>query len=205
MKWKVCGMREVQNCVEVAQLKPDFMGFIWAKKSPRYVGENFRIPEGIGAEIKRVGVFVNESVEEVIRLSKAAGFTWVQLHGEEGEVEILKLKNAGLGVIKAISVSNEADVAQVNGWVELPDYFLFDTKKGSTVGGTGERFDWNVLKSYALEVPIILAGGLDETTVQEALELSKRYPIEVLDFNSKLEVSPGLKDIGKVKRLSKLI
>ena len=64
MKWKVCGMREVQNCVEVAQLKPDFMGFIWAKKSPRYVGENFRIPEGIGAEIKRVGVFVNELVEE---------------------------------------------------------------------------------------------------------------------------------------------
>jgi len=202
MKWKVCGMRESKNCEEVAQVNPDFMGFIWAKKSPRYVGEDYVIPATIPNHIQKVGVFVNEKVDKIIELSKSAGFTWVQLHGEEGDLAIEVLKKAGLKVIKALSVATRADVDEVNKFVNLPDYFLFDTKKGKEVGGTGERFDWNILENYKLNVPLILAGGLDENNLQEALAISKKYPIEVLDFNSKLELSPGVKMVSKVSRVS---
>ena len=82
---------------------------------------------------------------------------------------------------------------------------MFDTKKGAQVGGTGERFDWDILEAYNLDIPIILAGGLDDQNLQAALELSKKYPIEVLDFNSKLEIDPGLKDVSKVKAVGKNI
>ena len=205
MKWKVCGMREEENCLEVAQSNPDFMGFIFAKKSPRYVGSDYIIPSNISDEIQKVGVFVDETIERIMELSTSAGFTWVQLHGDEGDEQIEKLKKGGLRVIKAISVSSEEDVEKANHFSKLPDYFLFDTKKGAKVGGTGERFNWQILDAYQQRVPIILAGGLDIESVEAAIELSKKYPIEVLDFNSKLEIEPGVKDVSKVIEVGKYL
>jgi phosphoribosylanthranilate isomerase len=79
-----------------------------------------------------------------------------------------------------------------------PDFYLFDTKKGSQVGGTGEKFDWTILKAYALNIPYFLAGGLDQASMEEAKSLPGLY---ALDFNSKLELSPGLKDLTKVKEI----
>ncbi len=196
-------MREVQNCENVAELKPDFMGFIFVEKSPRYVGKAYSIPKSISSAINKVGVFVDESVEKIVELSKSAGFSWVQLHGNEGDNEIDFLKRSGLKVIKAISVASRADVAETSKYTNLPDYFLFDTKKGALVGGTGERFDWQILDAYKLNVPIILAGGLDELSIPEAMELAKIYPIEVLDFNSKLEIEPAVKDVTKVREVGK--
>ncbi len=201
MKWKVCGMREVQNCEEVAQVNPDFMGFIFVEKSPRYVGIDYKIPLNLSYEIQKVGVFVDETVERIVELSNSAGFSWVQLHGEEGDEQIDQLKKSGLKVIKAISVASEEDVKMANQFIKLPDYFLFDTKKGVQVGGTGERFNWQILDAYRQEVPIILAGGLDAESIHDAIKLSKKYPIEVLDFNSKLEIKPGLKDVSKVRKV----
>jgi phosphoribosylanthranilate isomerase len=83
MKWKVCGMRDLNNIEAVAACEPDFMGFIWVEKSPRYVGADFVIPS-LPAKTKAVGVFVNESTEIILGLSKTAGFQVVQLHGDEG-------------------------------------------------------------------------------------------------------------------------
>jgi phosphoribosylanthranilate isomerase len=117
----------------------------------------------------------------------------VQLHGDEGQEVIDELQAAGLLVIKAVSVGTEQDV---NGLDLLPDYYLFDTKKGSQVGGTGERFDWSILEVYKLNIPYFLAGGLEEASIKEAKQLPGLY---ALDFNSKLELSPGLKDLAKVK------
>jgi len=205
MKWKVCGMREEENCVEVALSRPDFLGFIFVEKSPRFVGAEYSIPKSISDDIAKVGVFVDESVEKIVELSKIAGFSWVQLHGKEGEYEIEFLKKSGLKVIKAISVASRADVEATNQFAKIPDYFLFDTKKGAEVGGTGERFNWQILDAYRMSVPIILAGGLDALSIPKALELAKKYPIEVLDFNSKLEIKPGVKDLSKVKEVGKLI
>jgi phosphoribosylanthranilate isomerase len=195
MRWKVCGMRDLSNIQEVAACGPDFMGFIWAPKSPRYVGADFRIPT-LPQKTKAVGVFVNESTATIISLSKKAGFAIVQLHGEEGQKEIDELHAAGLQVIKAISVGSAADLDLL----DTPDFYLFDTKKGLQVGGTGEQFDWSLLANFKLDIPYFLAGGLQVEDVEKV----KNFPgLYALDFNSKLEVSPGLKDVDKVKELVK--
>jgi phosphoribosylanthranilate isomerase len=201
MKWKVCGMRDLGNIEDVAAFEPDFMGFIWASKSPRYVGEEFKIP-ALPKKTKAVGVFVDASVEKIADLAKSAGFEWVQLHGQESANDILKLKSLGLKVIKAISVSNENDLLDCVG---EPDLFLFDTKKGEQVGGTGMAFEWAILNAYNKSIPFILAGGLGEENVAEAISLSAQFPMYALDFNSKLESVPGVKDIEKVKNISKII
>ena len=193
-------MRERENIAEVAICKPDFMGFIFVEKSPRYVGIDFVIPMDVLGETKAVGVFMNETVERIISIAGHAGFTWVQLHGEEGPEEILALKNAGFGVIKAVSVAEEADLL---GLVGEPDYFLLDTKKGSQVGGTGERFDWSIVGAYTSKVPFFLAGGLSDENLAEAKQLGTKYPLVGLDFNSRLEIHPGLKDLEKVKDIAK--
>jgi phosphoribosylanthranilate isomerase len=202
MQWKVCGMRERENIAEVAICKPDFMGFIFVEKSPRYVGIDFVIPMDVLGETKAVGVFMNETVERIISIAGHAGFTWVQLHGEEGPEEILALKNAGFGVIKAVSVAEEADLLGLAG---EPDYFLLDTKKGSQVGGTGERFDWSIVGAYTSKVPFFLAGGLSDENLAEAKQLGTKYPLVGLDFNSRLEIQPGLKDLKKVRDIAKKI
>lgn len=191
-------MRDLDNIKEVAACEPDYMGFIWVEKSPRYVGPDFVIPT-LSAKTQAVGVFVNESVANILALSKKAGFQVVQLHGDEGQEEIDTLREAGLVVIKAVSVSSELDMLGLD---LNPDYYLFDTKKGSQVGGTGEKFDWAILKAYTLDVPYFLAGGLDEASIQEAKKLPGLY---ALDFNSKLESSPGMKDLAKVKEITQNI
>jgi len=194
-------MRDLSNIEDVAAFEPDFMGFIWASKSPRYVGEEFKIPV-LPKKTKAVGVFVDASVEKIVDLARNAGFEWVQLHGQESANDILKLKSLGLKVIKAISVSNQNDLLDCVG---EPDLFLLDTKKGEQVGGTGMTFDWAILKAYKKSIPFILAGGLGEENVAEAISLSAQFPIYALDFNSKLESMPGFKDIEKVKNISKII
>ncbi len=195
MKWKVCGMREPENIQEVAALGPDFMGFIWAPKSPRYVGPDFVIP-ALPVKTKAVGVFVNETTDNIIALSKKAGFSAVQLHGEEGQTEIEALQAAGLQVIKAISVAEASDLHLS----DKPDFYLFDTKKGAQVGGTGAHFDWSLLVHYTLDIPYFLAGGLQAEDVEKVKDFPGLY---ALDFNSKLEIRPGFKDVEQMKELVK--
>lgn len=187
-------MRDLANIEAVAACEPDYMGFIWVQKSPRYVGADFVIPP-LPTKTQAVGVFVNERSETIIQLSKKAGFQIVQLHGEEGQEVIDALRAAGLVVIKAVSVATEADVAGLD---LKPDFYLFDTKKGTQVGGTGERFDWSILTAYTIDIPYFLAGGLDEASMAEAKKLPGLY---ALDFNSKLESSPGVKDLTKVNEI----
>ena len=196
MKWKVCGMRDLKNIEAVAACEPDYMGFIWVSKSPRYVGADFVIPN-LPGKTKAVGVFVNETTANILALSKKAGFQVVQLHGDEGQEVIDELQAAGLLVIKAVSVGTEQDVIGLD---LLPDYYLFDTKKGAQVGGTGEHFDWSLLAHYTLDIPYILAGGLQAGDVEKV----KGFPgLYALDFNSKLEIRPGFKDVEQVKELVK--
>lgn len=204
MKWKICGMRDRINCEQVADLQPDYMGFIFVQKSPRYVGENFIIPS-LPQNSKKVGVFVNENKSKIVDLAQIAGFDHVQLHGDEDSEEIDFLQKNGLVVIKALSVAKKEDLVELSNFTTMPDFFLLDTKKGSEVGGTGERFDWSILSEYQVDVPFFLAGGLDASSIEEALILAQKYPIYALDFNSKLELEPALKNIEKVKEVAKIL
>ena len=198
---KVCGMRDAVALAEVAALGPDFLGFIFAPKSPRFVGEALA-PELVRAlppSIWKVGVFVNETTENILAIAKRFGLAAVQLHGQETPVQCEELSEAGLLVMKAFSVGQAVDFAALLPYVPYCDFFLFDTK-GAAPGGNGAIFDWNLLSGYNLPVPYFLAGGLG---LEHAAELAVlRLPGLVgVDLNSGFETAPGVKDAGRLAQM----
>src|SRR3546814_918001 len=137
---KFCGMRHAYNIACVSKIRPDFLGFIFYPPSPRYVGENFKMPQ-LPAGIHRVGVFVNEVNEVILQKVAEHGLDFVQLHGQESPEQCLALKEHAVGVIKVFSVDDEMDFSATQDYRHVVDYFLFDTK-GKYFGGNASRFDW---------------------------------------------------------------
>lgn len=195
---KVCGMRDAAALADIAALGPDFLGFIFAPKSPRFVGEVLA-PEVVRAlppTIWKVGVFVNETTENIIATAHRFGLAAVQLHGHETPVQCEELNEAGLLVLKAFSVGEAVDFAALLPYVPYCDFFLFDTK-GAAPGGNGAVFNWNLLQSYNLPVPYFLAGGLGPEHAAELAAL--RLPgLAGVDLNSSFETAPGVKDARRV-------
>ena len=198
-KLKICGLRDPGNIKEVAALQPDYMGFIFYRKSPRFVSDDFVMTLGLPSTIKRIGVFVNEEVEEVARISKQYSLDGVQLHGNESVDSCKALKASGLNVIKVFSIDDTFDFKSVNDYKASVDYFLFDTK-GKSFGGNGFPFNWNKLKAYDQEIPFFLSGGLSPDNIQAVKNLTGMN-IHALDVNSGVEAKPGLKDIKLIKTL----
>lgn len=196
LKVKICGLRDPENILAVAGLKPDFMGFIFHKPSPRYVGADFKLPGKLDASIKKVGVFVNESVSTIRELSARFGLDAIQLHGDELPVTAGELKAEGLTVIKVLRIAESMDVEELDTFKDSVDYFLFDTR-GKYYGGNARKFNWELLKSYRLEIPFFLSGGLTPLDVNEAIQLNLPL-LYALDLNSGVEEAPGRKNIDKV-------
>ena len=195
---KVCGMRDAAALASVAALGPDFLGFIFAPKSPRFVGEALApaLVQALPPTIWKVGVFVNETTENILGRALRFGLAAVQLHGHETPAQCEELTEAGLLVMKAFSVGEAVDFNALLPYVPYCDYFLFDTK-GAAPGGNGAIFDWNLLQSYNLPVPYFLAGGLGLEHAAELLAL--RLPgLAGVDLNSSFETAPGVKDAGRV-------
>ena len=198
-KIKVCGLRDQKNIQEVLALKPDLVGFIFYKGSPRYVGREFPVhfikdlPNFIG----KVGVFVNESVEQILNISEKYGLDYVQLHGEESAQDCEGLKKRGIKVIKAIPVSDLKDLNVAERFDNKVDYILFDTR-GKYRGGNGIPFNWDILKSYPFTTPYFISGGLG---IAELKKLSNcEFPgYAGVDLNSLFEISPSIKDIFMLK------
>jgi phosphoribosylanthranilate isomerase len=203
LKLKICGLREAENIQQVAQLSPDFMGFIFYKKSPRFVSPDFVRPSNISTSIQKIGVFVNEEVAEVFRISKHYNLNGVQLHGSEPVQDCKVLKDSGLVVIKVFSIDDEFDFQSVTAYKSVVDYFLFDTK-GKAHGGNGYSFNWKKLAEYDQEIPFFLSGGLSTENIVGVKDLSGMNLIG-LDVNSGVEVSPGLKDVSKIESLVKIL
>lgn len=200
IKIKLCGMKFSDNISEIASLQPDFMGFIFFEKSPRNF-ENY-IPD-LPNSIKKVGVFVNASLEEIEEKVTKYQLDFIQLHGDESPELCHLLQQNKFKVIKAFSVDNKFNFSTLNYYINFCDYFLFDTK-GTNYGGNGITFDWSVLENYKLEKPYFLSGGIGEENIDEVKSfLAKDYAKNciAIDCNSKLEVSPGLKSTEKTKRL----
>lgn len=198
---KVCGMRDAAVLGEVAALAPDFLGFIFAPASPRFVGEVLApdLLQALPPSIWKVGVFMNEITTNILATARRFGLGAVQLHGQETAAQCEELNEAGLLVMKAFSVGKALDFAALLPYVLHCDFFLFDTK-GAAPGGNGAVFDWNLLKSYSLPVPYFLAGGLG---LEHAAELAAlRLPGLVgVDLNSGFETAPGVKDAGRVEQM----
>lgn len=200
-KLKVCGMREETNIHGVASVSPDFMGFIFYKKSPRYVGENFSISDDLDARIQRVGVFVNEDVDAIVDLVSKHRLDFVQLHGDESPAHCKELKGKGIGVIKVFSVDDDFDFSIVDQYRLDVDYFLFDAK-GKSRGGNGIAFNWSWLENYNGTTPFFLSGGIDPDNVSEIFRLNYNQ-LFAIDVNSGIESAPGSKDVSKLNLLIK--
>ena len=222
-------MRDAQNIREVSQLGVDMIGMIFYPKSPRYVEMQSShagiIPdyakEDIGASNTsedisgnsskessktpaRVGVFVDDMVQNIVTRVVNYHLDYVQLHGNEPRTMCENLKSTldpdirpGIKIIKAISVSDASDIQKYKEYVGAVDLFLFDTKC-KTVGGSGQQFDWQVLEQYDGEVPFLLSGGIgpDDASRLHAFHHPKCIGI---DLNSRFEVEPGIKDVEKLK------
>jgi phosphoribosylanthranilate isomerase len=203
IKLKVCGMRDSQNIMNVARLLPDCMGFIFYASSPRFVGNDFQLPDSFPSEVKKVGVFVNALTIEMQHHSKRLGLDYLQLHGNESIDQCKELKDLGNKLIKAFSIGEDFDFAQTKPYKESVDYFLFDTK-GKYHGGNAQRFDWSILQKYDQEVPFFLSGGISPDHIVDVLKLNDMN-IHAIDVNSGVETNPGLKDIVKIDAIKKLL
>jgi len=227
MKLKVCGMKFVENIQQVAELNPDYLGFIFYDTSKR----NFEgiIPE-LSTNIKKTGVFVNELPEILVSIVEEYQLDAIQLHGDEsvdyiktvreqlvfsrssrieenkGRKKVKKPKSYGnLEIIKVFGIKDEFNFEVLQPYLEVVDYFLFDTK-GEQRGGNGIHFNWSVLTKYPYYKPFFLSGGIgpnDENKIKEILNLD--LPIYALDVNSKFEIEPGLKNTQKLQSFKKNI
>lgn len=191
---KVCGMREADNIRATEQLGVDWLGFIFWPNSSRYVAT---LPAYLPSAAKRVGVFVDASIEDVTNKASDYQLDIIQLHGHESREYVSEIRNRGLTVMKAISISNRDDIATSKVYEGIANYFLFDTKC-KTVGGSGEHFDWSVLNAYDGSTPFLLSGGIGPDDVERVRNFCHPECIGI-DLNSRFESEPGIKDITKLK------
>ena len=191
-------MKDPDNIRLIAKLKPDYLGFIFYSGTPRHFSGSASlfhdmIPEGIG----KIGVFVNEQPDTVLKNIEAYRLDMIQLHGTETPEYCFYLKNKGTPVIKAIRINTEKDFNDLEKFEDKCDYFLFDTG-GRKFGGTGEKFDWKLLGYYRSHLPFVLSGGIgpEDTTIIEKLDFAGLFGI---DINSRFETSPGIKNVTLVE------
>lgn len=204
LKLKVCGMRLAANIAAVAELQPDYLGFIFYEKSPRLISDvSAELIKYIPAEIKTVGVFVNEDIEKVKEKINTLQLKAVQLHGSESSeyCGTLKLSFPRIEVIKAFGIDEDFDFPALEAYLGSTDYFLFDTKTNAH-GGSGKTFNWSVLDRYTYAKPYFLSGGIDlKHTI--AIKSIKDDRLYALDINSCFETEPGVKDAEKIKEFIK--
>lgn len=226
MKLKVCGMK--YNPVEVAQLRPDYLGFIFWEPSSRYFDGT--IPP-FSPNIKKIGVFVDASMEEVLQKVKKHSLDAVQLHGNESsefcknlkdtissfraqsrnkDVKNLEVSSAldltSLEIIKVFSIKDTFDFSVLEEYESVCDYYLFDTK-GKLPGGNGYAFNWTILNDYPSTKPYFLSGGIGLDAVKNLksfLESPASKYCHAIDVNSRFEIEPGLKHIGQLEEFKSL-
>lgn len=187
-------MRDNENIEELLLLKPDYVGFIFYEKSKRCVGV---VPEVLFPEnVKKVGVFVNESLEIILSRIKDFNLDLVQLHGDESP-EFCNDINKVIPVIKAFGVDEAFDFSILDAFKNGCTYFLFDTKTINR-GGSGKSFNWGVLKEYNGEVPFFLSGGISREDI-EKIKGFKHPQLHAIDINSCFETEPAFKNIQLIK------
>lgn len=192
---KVCGMRDAVNIRQVESLGINMMGFIFFPGSSRYITCP---PSYMPEKVQKVGVFVNEDPEMVVKIAHVFSLDFVQLHGTESPEYCLSLREKGLKLIKAFSVASPLDLAKTENYEGLCNYFLFDTQCEGH-GGSGKQFDWSILSHYQGGTPFLLSGGISPESVDELKAFHHQY-FAGIDLNSRFETAPGMKDIKKLQQ-----
>jgi phosphoribosylanthranilate isomerase len=192
MRVKICGVTNLDDAAEAVRLGAWAIGLIHFQESPRAVepAEAARIGAAFRRKCEVVGVFVNPELDEVAKAVEDEGLTMVQLNGEEGPSFCAEVKRrTGVKVAKAIHVASAAEIHGAEAF--RTDFHLFDRRGKGLWGGTGESFDWGLLRERRSEVPAILAGGLRPDNVAEAVAVTRPYAVDVA---SGVEAEPGRKD-----------
>ena len=197
-KIKICGIRNEKEALFCDKEKIDFLGFNFYKKSPRYIESklakeiilklNFSVP---------VGLFVNEEQEEVLEIIKESKIKIAQFHGDESSEFLSKIP---IKTIKSFGIENENDFEKINKYSEVADFFLLDSKS-KKFGGTGQSFNWEVLKGKSFTKKVFLAGGLNPENLNKAFDYFLPFAI---DIASGVEID-GKKDIDKIKKVKKVL
>jgi phosphoribosylanthranilate isomerase len=205
MRVKVCGMTEIDQVKQLDAMGVDFAGFIFYPKSPRYVIRHLS-----GEQVKRarlrlgkVGVFVNAAYDEVMRQVEAFGLDMVQLHGDETPRFCEQLANY-ITVVKVFRLGENDPIEWlIRPYQDYCDMFLFDTE-GAGYGGTGKKFNWDTLKPAHIDKLFFLSGGIEAADVVKLREFELEpvaRKLFAIDINSKFELSPGVKDLKKIRSM----
>lgn len=201
MKLKVCGLTDKQNILEIIRdIHPDYMGFIFYEHSSRFV-DNKLEPEYVKTlpdAINKTGVFVDAPGEYILERAKQYGLNTLQMHGNETPGFCRRFIDEGYEVIKVFNIHETFDISTMNEYGESCDYFLFDTA-GKYKGGTGVKFNWDMLRQYPLNKPYFLSGGVapgDEANIKSI----KDHRFYAVDINSRFEISKGIKNADQVKQ-----
>ncbi|MEI6950186.1 phosphoribosylanthranilate isomerase [Paraflavisolibacter sp. H34] len=202
MRIKVCGMTQLDQVEQLAGMGVTFAGFIFYPKSPRYVLHSLTKDQIRKIKsITKVGVFVNTPVEEVLRTVDECRLHMVQLHGDETPKYCERIADY-ITVVKAFRVSdNDSLDWMTRPYADVCDQFMFDTM-GAGYGGTGKKFDWRVMRDAYINKPFFLSGGIEQGDEDKLREFSVEpvaKSLFAIDINSKFEVSPGIKNLDKVK------
>jgi phosphoribosylanthranilate isomerase len=203
MKIKVCGLKNPENIKAVTALSPNYVGFIFYAKSPRFAKDlPVEALAGIPNGINKVAVFVDETEQNIRNIIHKYDFDFIQLHGNETPAFCKSLRDEAI-VIKAFGVDKDFDFEQLNRYKNKVDMFLFDAKTVQH-GGSGQTFDWDLLDKYELDIPFFISGGLSPDNIEEVAGITHPQ-FYGLDLNSKFETEPGIKDIEKLKTAFKSI
>lgn len=205
MKIKICGLSQWNNLLEVAQEQPDYIGLIFYPKSARLIQlqPQEMLWQHLPKKVQKVGVFVNESVQNVAAMTQKYHLDYVQLHGNESASYCEQLKSQGIKLIKAFGLHESFDFEITKEYTKNCEYFLWDTAQVN-YGGSGIAFDWSVLTKYKEDTPFFLSGGIGLANIHKALQV--QHPqFKGLDINSKIEDYPGFKNIQQTKHIIQII
>lgn len=193
-KVKICGLQTIEHIQTAVENGVDYIGFMFAPSTRRItVEEAIILNEKIPHNVKTVGVFVNEEIDVMKTIASMLNLDYIQLHGDEGQ-EVLDAL-APTPVIKAISLKTQNDLLKIQ--TIQPAFFLFDAPGLKYRGGSGNSFDWTLLNNFnQCEIPYFIAGGLHSENVQQAIEQTEPYAVDV---SSGVELD-GIKNDGKIKQ-----
>ena len=211
MKLKVCGLTKMDQIQELISLNTNFLGFIFYEKSPRFVLNHLSLEEI--SEINhqgKVGVFVNERIEKIVEISEKSNLNFIQLHGDEDEEFIKRLRqmlNENTKIIKVIRIGDdktnfENKIKKITNIKSQISNLLFDTDS-KAFGGTGKTFDWQILNEIEIPIPYFLSGGISLENIHQ-LSTINQQPL-ALDINSKFETEPGIKNLEKIKNFTQIV
>ncbi len=193
MKLKVCGISDLKNLKAIDALGVDYIGYNFYGPSKRYVGDDASVAIQ-KTKAERFGVFVKEDYHTIVEKADTFGLTHIQFHGDESP-SFCRQFASEFHLVKVFRIDEEFDFETLKPF-EFCDYFLFDTKV-SDFGGSGQKFDWNILNQYVENIPFFLSGGIEQGDAERILSIS--HPMLYgLDINSKFESSPGIKQVEQV-------